>query len=227
MSPTRTPSLPSGSPPEGREGGGPAPAAARPSLRERQHLRTRQDLVRAALDVISVTGLDGATIQRITGRAGTSRATLYAHFPGGRGDLLAEAYQTLGRDLIVQAESSAAEQADWIERLCAYPRAMLDLATQRQLGLFYNVSGPQLVGMKHRGVGSQHTLDTITAELGQARERGYIPAHLDVASIAALLVGAIREAGIDASRDPSAAPRRLEAFRQILKALQSPVPGGP
>lgn len=224
MSPTRTPSLPSGSPPEGRVHGGSAPTAAPPSLRERQQLRTRQDLVRAALDVISATGLDGATIQRITGRAGTSRATLYAHFPGGRGDLLAEAYQTLGRDLIAQAERSAAEQADWIERLCAYPRAMLDLATQRELGLFYNVSGPQLVGMKHRGVGSQHTLDTITAELGQARDRGHIPAHLDVASIAALLVGAIREAGIDASRDPATAPHRLEAFRQILNALQSPVP---
>ncbi|MFD1211049.1 TetR/AcrR family transcriptional regulator [Arthrobacter sp. GCM10027362] len=195
------------------------PTASPPSLRMRQQLRTREDLVRAALDVITAEGLEAATIDRITKRAGTSRATLYAHFPGGRADLLAEAYQTLGRDLIGAAEQHAARQADWIDRLCAYPRAMLDLAATRQLGLFYNVSGPQLVGMKRRGIGSQRTLDTIAAELAQARERGDVPSHLDVEAIAALLVGAIREAGIDASRDPATAPRRLAAFRQLLEAL--------
>lgn len=222
MTPTQAASRPAGARPKDR----PNDDAA-PSLRERQQLRTRTDLVRAALDVIAVAGLDGVTIQRITGRAGTSRATLYAHFPGGRADLLAEAYQTLGRDLIMEAERHAAAQTNWIDRLCAYPRAMLDLATKRELALFYNVSGPQLVGMKRRGVGSQHTLDMITAELGQARDRGHISPHLEIGAIAALLVGAIREAGIDASRDPSTAPGRLAAFRQLLEALHATAPENP
>jgi AcrR family transcriptional regulator len=189
------------------------------SLRKRQQLRTRQDLVRAVITVISAGGLGAATIERITTRAGASRATLYAHFPGGRTDLIAEAYQTVGRDLIQTAELDAARHTDWIERLCAYPRAMLELSAKRELGLFYNVSGPQLVGMQHRGIGSQHTLDALIAGLRQAQEHGEVSPQLDVEAIAALLVGAIREAGIDTSRDPSNAPRRLAAFRQLLEAI--------
>jgi AcrR family transcriptional regulator len=189
------------------------------SLRKRQQLRTRQDLVRSVITVISAGGLGAATIERITARAGASRATLYAHFPGGRTDLLAEAYQTIGRDLIQAAERDAARHTDWIERLCAYPRAMLELAAKRELGLFYNVSGPQLLGMKRRGTGSQHTLDALIAGLRHAQEHGDVSPQLDVEAIAALLVGAIREAGIDTSRDPSTAPRRLAAFRQLLEAI--------
>jgi AcrR family transcriptional regulator len=190
------------------------------SLRKRQQLRTRQDLVRAVITVISAGGLGAATIERITKRAGASRATLYAHFPGGRADLIAEAYQAVGRDLIEAAERDAARHNDWIDRLCAYPRAMLGLSAQRELGLFYNVSGPQLVGMQRRGTGSQRTLDALIAGLLQAQESGEVPPQLDIEAIAALLVGAIREAGIDTSRDPSTAPRRLAAFRQLLEAIR-------
>lgn len=189
------------------------------SLRQRQQLRTRQDLVRAVITVISAGGLGAATIERITKRAGASRATLYAHFPGGRTDLIAEAYHAVGRDLIEAAERDAARHSDWIERLCAYPRAMLELSAKRELGLFYNVSGPQLVGMQRRGTGSQRTLDALTDGLRDAQEHGDVPPQLDVEAIAALLVGAIREAGIDTSRDPSTAPRRLAAFRQLLEAI--------
>lgn len=191
------------------------------SLRKRQQLRTRQDLLRAVITVISAGGLGAATIERITTRAGVSRATLYAHFPGGRTDLIAEAYQTVGRDLIQTAELDAGRHTDWIERLCAYARAMLELSAKRELGLFYNVSGPQLVGMQRRGTGSQHTLDALIAGLCQAQEHGDVSPQLDVEAIAALLVGAIREAGIDASRDPSTAPRRLAAFRQLLEAIRT------
>src|SRR3954465_12188486 len=110
------------------------PSVPAASLRVRQRLRTREDLIRAAIEVIAVNGLDAATVDRITGRAGTSRATLYAHFPGGRTDLLAEAYQTMGRDLVDAASILAARQANWIDRLCAYPSAMLELAAKRELG---------------------------------------------------------------------------------------------
>lgn len=202
---------------EARDGAEPADPPA--SLRQRQQQRTRQDLVRAVIGIISAGGLGAATIQRITTRAGASRATLYAHFPGGRTDLIAEAYQTVGRDLIQAAEQDAAGHTDWIERLCAYPRAMLELSSKRELGLFYNVSGPQLVGMQRRGTGSQRTLDALISELRHAQDSGDVSPQLDVEAVAALLVGAIREAGIDTSRDPSTAPRRLNAFRQLLEAI--------
>ncbi|MGF9662387.1 TetR/AcrR family transcriptional regulator [Arthrobacter crystallopoietes] len=218
---TTFPSLPGSSPVSGETGDGAGPEGPPVSLRQRQQLRTRQDLVRAVIGIISAGGLGAATIERITTRAGASRATLYAHFPGGRTDLIAEAYQTVGRDLIQAAERDAARHSEWIDRLCAYPRAMLELSSQRELGLFYNVSGPQLVGMQHRGTGSQRTLDAMIAGLLHAQESGEVSPQLDVEAIAALLVGAIREAGIDTSRDPSTAPRRLNAFRQLLEAIRT------
>lgn len=191
-----------------------------PSLRKRQQERTRDDLIRAAIDVIGADGLETATIDRITARAGTSRATLYAHFPGGRTDLIGAAYQAVGRDLIEAAEQDAARYTNWIERLCAYPRAMIELSARGELGLFYNVAGPQIFGIgKRRGSASQRTLDVFVSELRDAQDRGVVSALVDIEAIAALLIGAIREAGIDTSRDPSSAPRRLEAFRQLLEAI--------
>jgi len=189
-------------------------------LRKRQQQRTRHDLIRATVDTIDAAGLKAATIDRITARAGTSRATLYAHFPGGRTDLIAEAYKAVGQDLIDAAERDARQQSDWIERLCAYPRAMLNLAVRHELSLFYNVSGPQHFGIgKRRGSASQRTRDSFVEELAQAQERGDLASELDIEAIAGLLIGAIREAGIDASRDQSTAQRNLEAFRQLLQAI--------
>lgn len=191
-------------------------------LRQRQQLRTRQDLVQASIDVIAANGLEKATIERITARSGVSRATLYAHFPGGRSDLIAAAYSAVGEDLIEAAERDAARQEDWVDRLCAYPRAMLDLAARPQLSLFYNVSGPQQVGIgKRRGSASQRSLDAFVHELTQAQERDQVRSGIDVEAIAGLLIGAIREAGIDASRDPSSASRNLDAFRQLLQGMAS------
>ncbi|MGL3806035.1 TetR/AcrR family transcriptional regulator [Paeniglutamicibacter sp. R2-26] len=201
------------------QGDGLEPDGPPTSLRQRQQMRTRRDLVRTVIGIIGAGGLTSATIERITKRAGTSRATLYAHFPGGRTELVSEAYQQMGRDLIAAAERDAAQQSDWIERLCAYPRAMLELATMRELGLFYNVSGPQIVGMERRGAGSQRTLDALVDGLRGAQEAGEIAPSFDVEAIASLLVGAIRETGIDASRDPATARRRLDAFRQLLEAI--------
>lgn len=201
--------------------------ASRRPLRERQQRRTRQDLLRAALEVIADVGLDQATVQRIITRAGTARATLYAHFPEGRDELITEAYRALGGGLLRRAEVLAADEADWVDRVCQYARVMVELASKRQLGAFYNVSGPRLAGIKDGGSGSQRTIDTVTAELAGAQRRGEIRNDLDARSIAVLLVGSIREIGIDTARDPAAGERGLTAFRQLVGGLREGAGGPP
>lgn len=189
------------------------------SLRERQQRRTHHDLIQAAIDVIGERGLEQATIQRITSRAGTSRATLYAYFPNGRNELYAQAYRTLGSWLLQRSEQLATQQSDWVGRLCSYAQAMVELASQSEIGMFYNVTGPRMTDMKYQGSGSQRTWEIFTTELEQAQRQGIIAADLDVETIAMLLVGSIREAGIHTSRDPDQADRHLKAFRQLLVAL--------
>lgn len=191
-------------------------------LRERQQRRTYRDLIQAVLDVIAERGVEQATIQRITSRAGTSRATLYAHFPQGRDEVYAQAYRTLGHWLLQRSEQLASQQRDWVGRICSYTQAMVELAAQREIALFYNVTGPRMTDMKYQGSGSQRTLEAFTTELHEAQSQGKIAAHIDVETIAALLVGAVREAGIHTSRDPSQATRHLKAFQQLLEALINP-----
>lgn len=199
---------------------GTEPVEAGTSLRERQKRRARGDLVRATLDVIERAGLEGATIERITRHTGASRATLYAHFPGGRSEVVGAAYQAIADDLIAEAERDAAAHDDWVERVVASQRAMLRLARRRRLSEFYNIDGPHLFALgRRRGSGSQRTLDAIAATLRDAQEHGRVDAALDTSAIAALLVGAIRETGIDATRTPSSATAHTRAFRQLLAAL--------
>lgn len=192
------------------------------SLRERQLRRTYRDLIQATLDVIAEQGLEHATIQRITSRAGTSRATLYAHFPKGRDEVYAQAYRTLGRWHIQRSEQLAMQHDHWTGRLCSYAQAMIELAAQRKIGLFYNVTGPRMTDMRYQGGGSQHTLDAFITELSAAQNREEIADHVDVETLAALLVGAVRETGIHTSRNPDQATRHLTAFRQLLEALTVP-----
>ncbi|MDR2255352.1 MAG: TetR/AcrR family transcriptional regulator [Arthrobacter sp.] len=190
-----------------------------PSLRERQRRRTREDLVASALDVVGRVGLEEATVARITQAAGTSRATLYAHFPEGRTQLLAEAYQVLGRRVLEGAKAHRDRAEGWVERIAASLTAMLEVATVRELGLFYNVSGPHLMAGRRRGVGSQATLEVITLELEKAQARHQVREGLDAGATAALLVGAIREAGIDAAQNPALAQRHHDAFAALVGAL--------
>ncbi|GGA72312.1 hypothetical protein GCM10011490_23850 [Pseudoclavibacter endophyticus] len=194
------------------------------TLRERQRRRARADLVRATTEVIEHHGLDGATIERITRRAGTSRATLYAHFPGGRTELIEATYRAIGREIIANAERDAAMHDDWIDRVCAYQRSMLRLAKRRSLSVFYNIDGPHLFSLgRRRGSGSQRSLEAFVEILTRAENEGRIVTGLDIPGLAALLVGAIRETGIDATRSPGSTDGHTRAFRQLLEAISTPV----
>jgi AcrR family transcriptional regulator len=57
-------------------------------------VRTRNDVLRAALDVLIDEGRDAVTHQRLAQVAGYSRATLYKHWPT-RADLLRDAFEGL------------------------------------------------------------------------------------------------------------------------------------
>ncbi|MFT4220560.1 MAG: TetR/AcrR family transcriptional regulator [Microbacterium sp.] len=190
------------------------------TLRQRQHERTRGDVVRAALRLIAANGTRGMTIDGIVSEAGISRGTLYAHFPDGQGDVVRAAYDQLGEEVLASGAARAALHDDWIGRLTAHAEAMVDLAEEPELGFFYNISGPGRLGLDHQsGVGSRGHRAVFHDELAAAQRDGRIPADIDVAATALLMVGMMRQTGIDVARDSSLGPRCLGAFRAILAAL--------
>ncbi|MBL3700980.1 TetR/AcrR family transcriptional regulator [Leucobacter luti] len=196
------------------------PVTRPPSLRERRQERTRHELVDAVLVVIGESGLDGATIERVSAQSGISRGTVYAHFPGGRDELLRAAYARLGSELVERTRAAVDESGDWRGRLVAHARAMFDLAADQHLGHFFNVSGPTLISDgAERGIGSGASALMIEADLRAAQLRGEVSADVDPAATATLLVGALREAAIRVAAGGSDAERAYAAFARLADGL--------
>ncbi|XAZ30074.1 TetR/AcrR family transcriptional regulator [Paenarthrobacter ureafaciens] len=192
------------------------------NLRERRREQTRNDLAYAGLEIISAEGVDAATIDRLAAQAGMSRGTVYAHFEGGRDEVLQEAYRQISRELVTTAQRLADSGGTWQDRIMAYARAMVALTEDHHRGYFYNVAGPALFGSRaERGEGSSASLAAIRKELALARQRGEIDSGVDAEEMAVLLVGCLREAGIEIARDAMKPKKFLSAFQRLLDGLAS------
>lgn len=190
------------------------------NLRERRREQTRNDLATAGLEIISAEGVDAATIDRLAAQAGMSRGTVYAHFEGGREEVLQEAYRRIGRDLVSTAQRLADSAATWQDRVMAYARAMVELTEDHHRGYFYNVAGPALFGSRvERGEGSSASLAAIRNELLLAQQRGEVDGNVDTEETAVLLTGCLREAGIEIARDAMKPKKFLTAFQRLLDGL--------
>lgn len=191
------------------------------TLRERQRDNARTDIAATTLGLITDEGVEAATIERICSACGTSRSTIYAHFPDGRDGVLRAAYARAGQSLIDLARVRAADAATWDAQIASYARTMIEFSGSPNLGGFYSVSGPSLLGFRaERGVGSQAYFDDITAALTTAREAGELPADADPAALATLIVSSLRDAGIAAAHDPSLSERLVDSMRTILAGLK-------
>ena len=192
------------------------------SLRERRREQTRSDLAGAGLEIISAEGVDAVTIDRLATQAGMSRGTVYAHFEGGRDEVLQEAYRAVSRELVSTAQRLTDSATTWRDRVMAYARAMVALTGDHHRGYFYNVAGPALFGSRvERGEGSSASLAAIRKELLLAQERGEIDNGVDADEMAVLLVGCLREAGVEIARDAMKPAKFLSAFQRLLDGLAS------
>lgn len=190
------------------------------TLRERRQQRTREELVDAVLSVIANGGLADATIDRVTAVSGISRGTVYAHFPGGRDELLRAAYATLGHDLVARTRAAVTAAEGWRAQLAAHAQALFDLAQDSNTGHFFNVSGPTLiVEGAERGIGSGASLVMIRETLEQAQSEGQVDPTFDVDAVAALLVGSIREAAIGVAAGVREADTVYAAFVRLIDGL--------
>ncbi|WP_336992856.1 TetR/AcrR family transcriptional regulator [Leucobacter sp. VD1] len=195
-------------------------STAPPTLRQRRQQRTREELVDAVLAVIGQAGLADTTIERVTAESGVSRGTVYAYFPGGRDELLRAAYARLGHGLVDRTRAAVSAADDWRGRLVAHARAMLDLADGPRIGHFYNVSGPTLIADgAERGIGSGASIIMIRETLEAAQAAGEVDTSIDADSVAALLVGALREAATGVAAGHRDADRAFAAFARLIDGL--------
>lgn len=191
------------------------------TARERRRQLLRTDIVDATLRLIELDGVDAATIEAIADGAGVARATVYAHFPDGRDEILRAAYDRAGETVLQQAREQVAGVAGWDARILSYARTMIGLSSTTHFGRFYSVTGPSLVGFREGGgAGSRGYRDLIRTELEAARDAGELRRGVDPEPLAVLLSSSLRDAGIAVARDPQAVERYVAAIESILTGLR-------
>jgi AcrR family transcriptional regulator len=114
-------------------------------------VRTRHDVLHAAIDIVVTEGLDALTQPNVARRAGYSKATVYAHWPD-RLDLVREAFALLGE--MPHHVPTGDLRADLVGELHSFRRAMEEHRLDRVLGVLAERSTalPELVPIRDRFV---------------------------------------------------------------------------
>jgi AcrR family transcriptional regulator len=98
----------------------PVKSAARTAARPRKGVRTRESILRVAVDLASVEGLEGLTIGRLADELGMSKSGLFAHF-GSKTELqlaTIEMARQIFVEHIIRPALAAPEGIDRLLKLC-------------------------------------------------------------------------------------------------------------
>ncbi|WP_433710187.1 TetR/AcrR family transcriptional regulator [Nocardia sp. CA-084685] len=204
-------------PPKGKSDGAPAPL----SLRERNRLRTRQELLDAALEVFAEDGYGSATVEAIAARAGASKVTLYSYFPQGREELFRELYEQINNELIERVTEIYATDGHFGARILASTEALVNIAERPLIGRFYSIDDPALDSALNpvRGHASRVTADLIAKDLAAAQELRSLRTTAPPAAIAKLFVGAMTSALSEVAKERATSRDILHAMEALVSAL--------
>ncbi len=102
-------------------------------------VRTRRDVLAAAIEELVDGGWDGVTHARVASRAGYSKATLYAHWPD-RLTLVRDAFASFGQ--MPHYEPTGDLRADLVGELTSFRSAMTEHRLDRALAVLAERAGP-------------------------------------------------------------------------------------
>ncbi|SDJ04209.1 DNA-binding transcriptional regulator, AcrR family [Actinokineospora alba] len=179
-------------------------------LRERNRLRTRREMLDAALEVFTESGYGSATVESIAARVGASKVTLYSYFPQGREELFRELYEEINTQLVEQAVRIHEVEGEFRSRVRALTEALMEVAQRPLVGRFYSIDDPALDEALDpvRGHASGVFADYITADLAAAQKTKSVSTKASPRVVATLLVGAMRSALRDVA-DGSVSPTEI------------------
>ncbi len=203
------------------------PADAPPTLRERNRLRTRRELLDAALKVFAEKGFAGSAVEAIAAAAGASKVTLYAYFPGGRDDLFRELYEEINGELLELATASHADASGLVDRVVALTRPLLDIGARPLVGQFYSNADPAvepaLAPVRGRASTASRVYTKLIAEdAADARRSGLMDPGVEPEALAVLLVGAMRAALVEVAADSTRSKRVLAGIAALTAGLLRP-----
>ncbi len=189
------------------------------SLRERNKLRTRQEILDATLEVFNEDGFAGTSIDKIAELGGISKGTVYVYFPDGLNDIYREIYADITGRLLKTTEEVRAKISDPRRRIVAMAEALLKLSEVPTYGRFYSVLSPELrpVLTPVVGLASKQFVISIAADLKETL--GDSVSEAQCTALAELIVGSMREAARIVSEVPSKKDSLIAALRRIVSSI--------
>lgn len=191
-----------------------------PGLRERNRIRTRDEILAAMSVLLGERQFENLTIEDVAQHAGVSRGTIYSYFADGRDQLVRDAYLRIADMVAANGASRREQHSDVTDRILALAEALVDIAVTPE-GRFYGMMGSSLIGPLSgiTGTASSHFKTLLIEDLGYALKAGSISAETSIDDLAVLLGGAIREIGATAAREPDRAEALLDALRKTCDAV--------
>ncbi len=196
-----------------------AKKAEKLSLRERNKLRTRHEILNATLEVFNREGFSGTSIDKIAEHAGIAKGTAYVYFSDGLDDIYREIYSELSKKLLKTTEEKRRIIADPVERIVAMAETLLELSEIPEYGRFYSLLSPELRPVLRSVVGSasKRFIVFVALDLNEMLNRTHRK-KLNIA-ISELLVGSMGEAARIVSEDSSRKPELIAAFRKVITSI--------
>lgn len=172
----------------------PAVDVGRPPSVDPRVVRTRNDVLRAAIGVLFDEGWEAVTHAHVAAVAGYSKATVYTHWPS-RGALIRDAFTMFGD--MPHYPPSGDLRGDLVKELLSFKRGMVEYRLDRALAILSDLthSVPELVEVRDKLVADgEQTFREVLAPVLQGAE-------LEAATL--MLCGAVLQAGLLHGQPPS------------------------
>ena len=194
------------------------------SLRERNRIRTRNDILEAAAEALGQGDGSDFTVDLVVQRAGLARGTLYSHFPGGRDEILSAVYLREAEIVRQRALELRGAATTIPQRISALAAAFVEIVST-PAGRFYGRVGagdetilsPLLAGVS--GGTSSFFEDLVRSDLEEAAREGILAEGVQPGAAATVLSGSMRAAGSAASRHPEDGPELVDAIAVLVEGL--------
>ncbi|RZU60480.1 TetR/AcrR family transcriptional regulator [Zhihengliuella halotolerans] len=189
-------------------------------LRERNRLRTRGDILDAAAEALGTGGYAATTLEELSRRAGLARGTLYAHFPGGREEIVQAVYLRVAEEVDERGRALRELENGAPDRIAALARALTE-RTAAPSGRFYGNTAPDVVPVLSgvSGATSAAFETLIREDLAAEQEAGSLDAQADLAALTTALSGALRASAARTALNPETVEAQVEAVHSLTRGL--------
>lgn len=199
------------------------------SLRARQKAFARAQFLEEGLRLLDEYGYAETTIEELASRCGCAKGTIYAHFPDGKDELVREIYVAIGTDFDKRfAELLDGRDDGVLDCVEAAAEVLMTISAEPAKGRFFMISAPALpsvlgdkLGRTGRGI-TKILVDRICV----AQRAGEIDTSVEPTHVSSLLLGLLREAGIQVASGAAEEAEVKRALHELLAGALIQRPAG-